>query len=1205
MAPGGAEAARARHGRRLTRPPPHADGDAGLPDPGAALDRLATCSQPYVFGVRHHSSACAAAVGPWLDALRPTRVLLELPPEFASWLPWLGHDGARAPLALGAVLGRDVSFYPFADFSPELQVVRWCLRHGVPCEPFDLPLLRRGAETGPAPEVDPGPPLAAAVAAVADAADGEEAWDRLVEAPSSRSDPEAVRRAALLYGWTLRADRSRPPRRSDLAREAWMRRCLRRAQTPGARLAAVVGAYHGAALLPEAEADPLPRLPDPDGEDPPADAVVTSLLPYGFEQLDSRSGYPAGIRDPRWHQRVLLRAQAGGDSDEVAREVVVEICRELRRDRHLAGTPDAAEALRMARGLAALRGLPSPGRRELLEGLQSALARGEVLGRGRVVARAVERVLVGNERGRLAPGTPRSGLLPHVEALLVALRLPGPDDEPSRDPVRLDPLRSELDRRRHVALRRLVAAHVVYADQLDSADDALTSVWVLAWSASTEATCTAAGLRGVTLEQAAAGALRASLRELEREERLTAGMWLDVLDTAAEAALHEDVRLAFDAVRTRVVAESGLPELVRAVALVERIAAGHVAGCPVDPGRIAGAEPGAVGNLPVAELRCDGLRDELLAACVRAVDGLAGATDLSAAVALAGLARVFEQAPDRLGDGRLLHALRQLSRDASPIVRGSAGAALAALEVARDPATPAWERLGEEVGSWVDACADAGARGELGGRLQGAVAVAGPQFEAHPGLMGPLLGRVSALDDEGFLLRLPALRDGFDVLSPASRDRLFAVIREQVGGGADASLELDAEPMLLAAWAAADAEATAALAPIPSVVPPADEPPPAPSAPVAYPTRAGARLAASDRWRLVLGTGRRRLAGEARRYARALDELYGGGKGEGSRAELSPAGGHEDPYPSVREWGEDLSELFGGSVREEVLGKAAARGDANALLLLQPEEVTPSVALLEQVLSLKGGLSEAQLENLRKIVERVVRALVEALAVRVRPALSGLSLPRPTRRPTRRLDLSRTVRANLGTAQRGPDGAVRLVPDRFVFRTRGRRSMDWRIVLVVDTSGSMDANVVHSAMMAAILSGLPAVDVRFLAFSTQVVDLSERAGDPLGLLMEVRVGGGTHIGKAVRFARGLVTVPSRTLLCVVSDFEEGGPVPALVAEVRALAEAGVKLLGLAALDDKARPNYNVAVAERLVAAGMPVAALTPVELARWVAEQIR
>ncbi len=47
------------------------------------------------------------------------------------------------------------------------------------------------------------------------------------------------------------------------------------------------------------------------------------------------------------------------------------------------------------------------------------------------------------------------------------------------------------------------------------------------------------------------------------------------------------------------------------------------------------------------------------------------------------------------------------------------------------------------------------------------------------------------------------------------------------------------------------------------------------------------------------------------------------------------------------------------------------------------------------------------------------------------------------------------------------------------------------------------------------------------------------------------------------------------------------------------------LLGLAALDARATPNYDRATAERLVALGAHVAAMTPGELAEWVAQKVR
>jgi hypothetical protein len=141
-------------------------------------------------------------------------------------------------------------------------------------------------------------------------------------------------------------------------------------------------------------------------------------------------------------------------------------------------------------------------------------------------------------------------------------------------------------------------------------------------------------------------------------------------------------------------------------------------------------------------------------------------------------------------------------------------------------------------------------------------------------------------------------------------------------------------------------------------------------------------------------------------------------------------------------------------------------------------------------------------------------------------------------------------------------------------------------------------------LTAAVLAALPAVTTHFVTFSTRVVDQSGLVDDPLSLLLEVSVGGGTNIAAGLRYARGLITVPARTMVVVVSDFEDGFAIDGLLAEVRTLVESGCRLIGCASLDDQARPRYAVGVAEQLVASGMPVAALSPLALARWVAEQV-
>ena len=64
-------------------------------------------------------------------------------------------------------------------------------------------------------------------------------------------------------------------------------------------------------------------------------------------------------------------------------------------------------------------------------------------------------------------------------------------------------------------------------------------------------------------------------------------------------------------------------------------------------------------------------------------------------------------------------------------------------------------------------------------------------------------------------------------------------------------------------------------------------------------------------------------------------------------------------------------------------------------------------------------------------------------------------------------------------------------------------------------------------------------------------------------------------------------------------FEGTAPAPMLVVE------SGVNLLGLAALDDQARPQYDRQMAQKMVNLGASVGAMTPGELAAWVGEKLR
>ncbi|MFH9429475.1 DUF5682 family protein [Streptomyces sp. NPDC017615] len=1148
--------------------------------PEAALAALTDPAAPFLIGVRHHAPSLAWAVPALLDAAKPDVLLVELPAEFQEWLPWLAHEDTVAPVALAAAPdggGAGPAFYPFADFSPELAAVRWAARHSVPVVACDLPLADRGRGESAVASEPAAPGVATALRARLTGRRDDDLWDRLVEATAPGSPPEALRRAALLTGWALRQDAaaSGGVPELDLRREHRMRSCLAAATADGERAAVVVGAFHAPALR-AASAEPVAVSSSA--------TWTTSLIPYTYALLDARSGYPAGIRDPEWQHLVLDAAGDPGALEDALTHAAVRVCAELRALGHPSGPADAREITRLAGDLARLRGLPAAGRGELVEAVQTVLTQGEPHGRGRAVARAMETVLVGTRAGRPAPDAPRSGLAPAVEAELAELGLPGPADSgrgPARD-LRLNPFRSGLDRRRELLLRRLSVCGVPYAEPREvtgaGGTEALTSRWEVRWTPATAALLTAAGVRGVTPAQAAEGVLRERLRAERAEGGPTAEQSLRGLDEAAECGLPElvDERLAET---SAVLPDSGtLPELLAGLALLDRLRAGHAAGLDASEDRTARAGS-------VAEL--------LTTAAVRQVDGLTGSEDPADAGALLELAH----RADLFGGTRLTDALARLAAGGSPLMRGAAGA----VRVLLGHEEP--EALGGRVASWVDGAVDAGSRSALTARLTGLLTAAGQLLDSAAPALDPLLGRVSELSDRDFVERLPALRGGFDTLSPAARERLLSTVEERLDERRLADTGA-VDPAALAMWTGADLAARDTLAALGLL------PPPHPTGAAPGPARSapgnGHRLAPADRWRLVLGRRTDQLPASTRPLATALDELYGSGRGEGSRGGLAGPGpgGREPSYPGVREWSEELAALFGPGVREEVLAAAADAGRTDVLTELDADAVRPSVDLLRSVLRHAGGLPEARLAALRPLVRRLVDALTRQLATKLRPALHGAALPRPSTRPGGGLDLPRTLRANLATARRTPDGAVRVIPERPVFRTRARRAADWRLILVTDVSGSMEASTVWAALTASVLAGVPTLSTHFLAFSTEVIDLSDHVADPLSLLLEVSVGGGTHIAAGLRHARELVTVPSRTLVVVISDFEEGYPLGGLLAEVRALVGAGCHVLGCASLDDAGRPRYSTGVAGRLVAAGMPVAALSPLELARWIGEKI-
>ncbi|MBN3079299.1 MULTISPECIES: VWA domain-containing protein [Pectobacterium] len=367
------------------------------------------------------------------------------------------------------------------------------------------------------------------------------------------------------------------------------------------------------------------------------------------------------------------------------------------------------------------------------------------------------------------------------------------------------------------------------------------------------------------------------------------------------------------------------------------------------------------------------------------------------------------------------------------------------------------------------------------------------------------------------------------------------------------------------------------------------------------------------RWRLILGHYADEALGNAAfdahdlKVERTLDYLY---RREYQRRGLKQEGGRHGSLDQSQltavNWLNQARKLFPSSTFERMQSQAIERYEISHLFndpqALQAMEPTP--ALAKALLSLRGRMNEQTREAVRDIIRKVVDEILRTLRPTFTNALTGRR-NRFRRSPvasSQNFDWRATIAANLKHFDRDKN---RLVIETPHFNSRMQRHMPWDVILCVDQSASMSSSVMYAAVCASILAALPAVRVSLIVFDTQVVDLSHLAHDPVEVLMTVQLGGGTNIAKAMQYCEQRVQNPKRTIVTLISDFEEGGALNRLLSCVQRMHSQQITLLGLAALDDAAQPVYDTAIGQKLADRGMHVAALTPEHFAQWLAEVMR
>src|SRR5690606_20743254 len=97
--------------------------------------------------------------------------------------------------------------------------------------------------------------------------------------------------------------------------------------------------------------------------------------------------------------------------------------------------------------------------------------------------------------------------------------------------------------------------------------------------------------------------------------------------------------------------------------------------------------------------------------------------------------------------------------------------------------------------------------------------------------------------------------------------------------------------------------------------------------------------------------------------------------------------------------------------------------------------------------------------------------------------------------------------------------------DRLYFHRARSHRPPTRVIIALDSSGSMDSARLHAVLMAAVLTRIPHLDPRLLLFDTRVMDVSDQLQDPVGLLLGTRLGAGRIWEQPSRRRRASPRIP--------------------------------------------------------------------------------
>ncbi|OJU70545.1 MAG: hypothetical protein BGN93_11425, partial [Acinetobacter sp. 39-4] len=463
-------------------------------------------------------------------------------------------------------------FYPFAEFSPEWQALKYALRQQIAVEFMDLPLQHRFAlekqwveqrleqalvdeqeiESNHQGDVEPEQNLEQhylsirrdpiqLLAEQAGYQDSERFWEHLVEQQphagqmfAAISDAMAALRDYLLSQQP--ENYSSEDQLLEQYREAYMRKVIKQAEKQGYQnIVVICGAWHAPVLADlkaqnKADTALLKGLPKV--------KVDVAWIAWTHGRLSRDNGYGAGVQAVGWYTHLWKHYQQALDAEAVGEKITIDwlskFAHALRQAGHDASSAQIIDAVQLIQSLLQLRGRRIPDLEDLFEAIRSVLNHGLDIPQP-ILAKLLEDEQLGQVPDELIELPIQKDFLQQVKHFRLKL------EAPHRD-ISLD-LREAFDLAKSQFLHCVKLLGLAWAELAGtgSKQGNFKEVWQLSWQPETSLYLNEMSLWGNSIQLATQSYVEHQIRQCEDVAQIA-----QLIESILLSGLDQSLNLALD-----------------------------------------------------------------------------------------------------------------------------------------------------------------------------------------------------------------------------------------------------------------------------------------------------------------------------------------------------------------------------------------------------------------------------------------------------------------------------------------------------------------------------------------------------------------------------------------------------------------------------------------------------------------------------------